>query len=48
MNEILAKLEDLSMDDLTYLFEYLVDLINERKLQEVGTKNAGICDNKRF
>ena len=31
MNEILAKLEDLSMDDLTYLFEYLVDLINERK-----------------
>ena len=33
MNEILAKLEELSMEDLTYLFEYLVELINERKRQ---------------
>lgn len=33
MNEILAKFEELSMEDLTYLFEYLVELINERKRQ---------------
>lgn len=33
MNEILAQLEELSMEDLTYLFEYLVELINERKRQ---------------
>lgn len=31
MNNILAELENLSMEELTYLFEYLVDLINERK-----------------
>ena len=31
MNIILAELENLSLDDLTYLFEYLVELINERK-----------------
>lgn len=33
MNEILAKFEELSTEDLTYLFEYLVELINERKRQ---------------
>lgn len=31
MNNILAELEKLTMDELTYLFEYLVELINERK-----------------
>lgn len=31
MNNILAELENLSMEELTYLFKYLVDLINERK-----------------
>lgn len=34
MNDILSKLEELSMSDLTYLFEYLVDLINQRKREE--------------
>ena len=34
MNIILVELENLTMDDLTYLFEYLVDLINERKRSE--------------
>lgn len=33
MNEILSKFEELSIEDLTYLFEYLVELINERKRQ---------------
>lgn len=31
MNNILAELEKLTMSELTYLFEYLVELINERK-----------------
>lgn len=31
MNNILAELEKLTMSELTYLFEYLVKLINERK-----------------
>lgn len=31
INKILASLEELSTEDLTYIFEYLVDLINERK-----------------
>lgn len=45
MNIILAELENLSLDDLTYLFEYLVELINERK----GRQDAGrICNSKRF
>lgn len=39
MNIILAELENLSMDDLTYLFEYLVELINERKRQAGCRKN---------
>lgn len=39
MNNILAELENLTMDELTYLFEYLVDLINERK-QERKKKDA--------
>ena len=34
MNEILIKLETLSTEELTYLFEYLVELINERKEKE--------------
>ena len=34
MNIILAELENLSLDDLTYLFEYLVELINQRKREE--------------
>ena len=34
MNNILAELENLSTDDLIYLFEYLVDLINTRKQEE--------------
>lgn len=34
MNIILAELENLSLDDLTYLFEYLVELINQRKGEE--------------
>lgn len=31
MNEILIKLETLSLEELTYIFEYLVDLINTKK-----------------
>ena len=31
MNNILAELEKLTMSELTYLFEYLVELINERQ-----------------
>lgn len=34
MNDILIKLETLSTGDLTYLFEYLVELINQRKAEE--------------
>lgn len=34
MNDILTKIETLSTEDLTYIFEYLVDLINERKTKE--------------
>ena len=34
MNNILAELENLSMEELTYLFEYLVELINQRKREE--------------
>lgn len=34
MNIILAELENLTTEDLIYLFEYLVDLINERKRKE--------------
>lgn len=34
MNDILIKLEELSTGDLTYLFEYLVELINQRKAEE--------------
>lgn len=42
MNEILAKLEDLSMDDLTYLFEYLVDLINNKKAEKQRCKRKNL------
>ncbi len=31
MNEVLVKLEELNIDELSYVFEYLVDLINARK-----------------
>jgi hypothetical protein len=31
MNEVLALLETMEVSELTYIFEYLVDLINERK-----------------
>jgi len=34
MNEILAKLEEMNLDDLTDIFIYLTDLINYRKEQE--------------
>lgn len=34
MNNILAELENLSIEELTYLFEYLVELINQRKREE--------------
>jgi len=34
MNEIMAKFESLPTGDLIYLFEYLVELINERKRKE--------------
>lgn len=34
MNEILAKLEEMSVDDLIDVFEYLTDLINYKKEQE--------------
>ena len=34
MNKILTELEALSIEDLTYIFEYLVDLINTRKAKE--------------
>lgn len=34
MNEILTKLEEMSVDDLIYVFEYLTDLINYKKEQE--------------
>lgn len=39
MNIILAELEELTTEDLTYLFEYLVELINERKRKERCEKN---------
>lgn len=34
MNEILAKLEEMSVEDLIDVFEYLTDLINYKKEQE--------------
>lgn len=34
MNEILAKFEEMDINDLTMIFEYLVDLINYKKEQK--------------
>lgn len=34
MNEILAKLEELSDEELSYLFEYLIETMNARKEQK--------------
>lgn len=34
MNEILIKLEEMTTNELTMIFEYLVELINYRKEQE--------------
>ena len=34
MNDILAKLEELPIGDLSYLLEYLIDLINEKKCKK--------------
>lgn len=31
MNELLLQLENLNDSDLAYLFEYLIELMNERK-----------------
>lgn len=33
MNEILAKFETLSDEELAYIFEYLIELMNTRKEQ---------------
>lgn len=44
MNELLSKIEELSMEDLTYLFEYLVEHINDKKRsakKKYKRKNAG-------
>lgn len=38
MNEILAKFEELSTSDLLFIFEYLIELINERKRIEAKEK----------
>lgn len=34
MNDILSKLEKLSESDLTYIFEYIIQLINIRKVEK--------------
>ena len=39
MNELLLQLENLNDRDLAYLFEYLIELMNERKLQEQRKAN---------
>lgn len=47
MNEILLKFEELSTEDLTYIFEYLVDYINERKRKEKKNGCGSFSDTKR-
>ncbi len=34
MNKLLSQLEEMQIKDLTYIFEYLVTLINYKKEQE--------------
>lgn len=34
MNEILTKLEELDDEELAYLFEYLIELMNTRKAEK--------------
>lgn len=48
MNEILIKFEELSTEDLIYIFEYLVDLINERKRIAAEEKRKKKCNRKNL
>lgn len=40
MNKLLLDLEKLELNELTYIFEYLVELINQRKALKNQNRNV--------
>lgn len=46
MNKLLLDLEKLELNELTYIFEYLVELINQRKEeQKLKQKHLKVKEN---
>ena len=51
MNEVLVKLEELKIEDLIYILEYLTDLIGEKKRiaeREKRLKRKNKCKEKNL